>query len=154
MHQPDGLVVCRNGLIEAAGSCDTLRSKLPVDVPITDYSGCIIPPRFIDAHVHHVQTGIIAAPGKQLLQWVNDYVYPVEKAFADETHARQVAAVFCDALLRNSTTTAVVYCAVYSQSVDALFAEAQACNMRLIAGKCMIDRNVPEALRDTAQNRL
>ncbi|MGA7544760.1 MAG: hypothetical protein WBW08_02865 [Methyloceanibacter sp.] len=76
------------------------------------------------------------------------------KAFADETHARQVAAVFCDALLRNSTTTAVVYCAVYSQSVDALFAEAQACNMRLIAGKCMIDRNVPEALRDTAQNRL
>jgi guanine deaminase len=38
--------------------------------------------------------------------------------------------------------------------VDALFAEAQARNMRLIAGKCMIDRNVPEALRDTAQNRL
>jgi guanine deaminase len=56
--------------------------------------------------------------------------------------------------LRNGTTTAVVYCAVYSQSVDALFAEAQARNMRLIAGKCMIDRNVPEALRDTAQNRL
>jgi cytosine/adenosine deaminase-related metal-dependent hydrolase len=34
----------------------------------------------------------------------------------------------------------------------ALFAEAQARNMRLIAGKCMMDRNVPEALRDTAQS--
>jgi cytosine/adenosine deaminase-related metal-dependent hydrolase len=110
----DGLVVCRKGRIEAAGSYDTLRSKLPADIPITDYSGCIISPGFIDTHIHYVQTGIIAAPGKQLLQWVNDYVYPVEEAFADETHARQVATIFCDALLRNGTTTAVVYCAVYS----------------------------------------
>ena len=48
-------------------------------------------------------------------------------------------------------TTACVYCAVYPQSVDALFAEALKRNMRLVAGKCMMDRNVPEALRDTAQ---
>jgi guanine deaminase len=52
--------------------------------------------------------------------------------------------------LRNGTTTACVYCAVYPQSVDALFAEAQMRCMRIIAGKCMMDRNVPEALRDTA----
>jgi guanine deaminase len=106
VHEPDGLVVCRNGLIEATGSYDTLRSKLPADIPITDYSGCIVSPGFIDTHIHYVQTGIIAAPGKQLLQWVNDYVHPLEETFADETYARQVAAVFCNALLRNGTTTA------------------------------------------------
>jgi guanine deaminase len=152
VYEPDGLVICRDGIIEAMGSYDNVRSTLPQDVPITDYSGCIISAGFIDTHTHYVQTGIIAAPGKHLLQWVSDYVYPVEEAFADEAHARDVAAVFCDALLRNGTTTACVYCAVYPQSVDALFAEAEQRRMRLIAGKCMMDRNVPEALRDTAQS--
>jgi guanine deaminase len=150
-HEPDGLVICRDGMIDAVGPYDSIRSTLPPDTPITDYSGCIISPGFIDTHVHYVQTGIIAAPGKELLQWVSDYVYPVEEAFVDEAYAREVAAFFCDALIRNGTTTAVVYCAVYPQSVDALFAEARMRNMRIIAGKCMMDRNVPEALRDTAQ---
>ena len=124
VHETDGPVVCRDGIIAAVGPYDSIRSTLPRDVPITDYSGCIISAGFIDTHVHYVQTGIIAAPGKQLLQWVSDYVYPVEEAFADEAHARAVASVFCDALLRNGTTTACVYCAVYPQSVDALFLEA------------------------------
>jgi guanine deaminase len=151
LHEPDGLVVCRNGLVEAVGPYDRVRSTLPQDVSITDYSGCIISPGFIDTHTHYVQSEIIAAPGKQLLQWVEDYVYPVEEGFADERHARTVASFFCDTLLRGGTTTACVYCAVYPQSVDALFAEASKRNMRMIAGKCMMDRNVPEALRDTAK---
>jgi guanine deaminase len=59
--------------------------------------------------------------------------------------------VFCDALIHNGTTTACVYCAVYPQSVDALFEETLKRHLRL-AGKCMMDRNVPDALRDTAQS--
>jgi hypothetical protein len=74
-----------------------------------------------------------------------------EEAFADEAHARAVASVFCDTLLRNGTTTACVYCAVYPQSVDPLFAAAAQRRMRMIAGKYMMDRNVPQALRDTAK---
>jgi guanine deaminase len=150
-HETDGLVVCRDGLIETVGPYHALKSELPADLPIADYSGCIVSPGFIDTHTHYVQTGIIAAPGKRLLDWVADYVYPVEESFADEVHARDVAAFFCDTLLRNGTTTACVYCAVYPQSVDALFAEAKKRRMRIVAGKCMMDRNVPEALRDTAK---
>ncbi len=59
--------------------------------------------------------------------------------------------IFCDELLRNGTTTALVFCAVYPQSVDALFAEAEKRGMRIIAGKVLMDRNAPEKLRDTAQ---
>jgi guanine deaminase len=54
-------------------------------------------------------------------------------------------------LLRNGTTSALVFCAVYPQSVDALFAEAERRGMRIAAGKVLMDRNAPEALRDTAQ---
>ena len=91
---------------------------------------------------------MIASPGKQLL---HDYIYPAEEAFADEAHARAVASVFCDELIRNGTTAACVYCAVYPQSVDALFQEALKRNLRLVAVNCMMDRNVPEALHDTTQ---
>jgi guanine deaminase len=146
------LIVCRDGLIEAVGAYDSVRNNLPNNSPSTDYSGCILSAGFIDTHVHYVQSEMIASPGKQLLQWVNDYIYPAEEAFSDEANAREVAAVFCDEFIRNGTTTACVYCAVYPQSVDALFQEALKRNLRLVAGKCMMDRNVPEALRDTAQS--
>jgi hypothetical protein len=84
LHVADGLIVCRDGVIETVGPYDLLRDTLPADAPITDYFGCILCPGFIDTHVHYVQSEIIAAPGKQLLQWVEDYIYPVEEAFADE----------------------------------------------------------------------
>ena len=86
--------------------------------------------------MHYVQIEMIASPGKQLLQWVNDYIYPAEEAFADDAHARAVASVVCDTLIRNGTTMACVLCAVYPQSVDALFEEALRRNLRLVAGKC------------------
>ena len=144
VHEPDGLIVCRKGTIEAVGPYGSVRASLPVDVPVTDYSGCILSAGFVDTHVHYVQTEMIASPGKQLLQWVNDYIYPAEEAFADEAHARSVASVFCDTLIRNGTTTACIYCAVYPQSVYALFEEALRRKLRLVAGKCMMDRNVPK----------
>src|SRR3954454_6408090 len=72
-------------------------------------------------------------------------------AFEDPAHAAARARVFCDELLRNGTTTALVFCAVYPQSVDALFIEAERRGMRIIAGKVLMDRNAPEKLRDTAQ---
>jgi guanine deaminase len=54
--------------------------------------------------------------------------------------------------LRNCTTTALVFGSVHPVSVDALFAEAARLNLRLIAGKVLMDRNAPQALLDTAQS--
>ncbi|MGA5988931.1 amidohydrolase family protein, partial [Escherichia coli] len=63
-----------------------------------------------------------------------------------------IAHFFVEELLRNGTTTALVFCTVHPQSVDALFEQAAQYQMRLIAGKVMMDRNAPEALCDTAQS--
>jgi guanine deaminase len=67
VHEPDGLIVCRGGVIEAVGPYGSVRASLPSNVPVTDYSGCILTAGFIDTHVHYVQTEMIASPGKQLL---------------------------------------------------------------------------------------
>ena len=146
----DGMVVCRGGLIEAVGRAADLAASVPPQ-SITDHSGCLIAPGFIDTHVHYVQTGMVASYGAQLLDWLDRYAFPAELAFKDPAHAAAMAKVFCDELLRNGTTTALVFCAVYPQSVDALFAEAERRGMRVAAGKVLMDRNAPEALRDTAQ---
>ena len=151
-YEADGLVICRNGLIEAIGPYSELRDSVPAGATRADYSGCIITPGFIDIHTHYVQSEMIAGPGKQLLSWLEDYVYPTEEGFADEAHGRRIASFFLDALLRNGTTTACVYCATFPQSADALFVEAEARGMRIAAGQCLMDRNAPAPLLDTAQS--
>ena len=148
--ETDGVVICRDGKIEATGSARDLLASIPPG-SVTDYSGCLIAPGFIDTHVHYVQTGMVASYGTQLLDWLDRYAFPAELEFADAAHAAAMATVFCDEVLRNGTTTALVFCAVYPQSVDALFVEAERRGMRLVAGKVLMDRNAPAALCDTAQ---
>jgi guanine deaminase len=106
-------------------------------------------PGFIDTHVHYPQVDMIAAYGEQLLQWLERHAFPTERRFDDVAHAGEVAEFFLDELLRNGTTTAMVFATVHPGSVDAIFSAASARGMRLIAGKVLMDRNCPEFLRDT-----
>ncbi|WP_163365355.1 amidohydrolase family protein, partial [Enterobacter asburiae] len=48
-------------------------------------------------------------------------------------------------------TTALVFCTLHPASVEALFTEALRLNMRLLAGKVMMDRHTPEYLTETAE---
>jgi guanine deaminase len=152
VHEADGLVVCRDGVIVASGAFSELMAQLPSNTIIDDHTGCLIAPGFVDTHVHYVQTGMIGSQGKQLLDWLERYTFPAEQAFADPQVAAATAELFCDELLRNGTTTALVFCSVHPVSVDALFEAAARRNLLLIAGKVLMDRNVPETLRDTAQS--
>jgi len=148
----DGLLVVRDGRVVQAGDAETLIPTLAADVELRDYTGKLIVPGFIDVHTHYPQTDIIAAYGEQLLEWLEKYVFPAERRFADPAHAREVADFFIDELLRNGTTTALVLGSVHAASVDALFQAARAKNMRIIAGKKLMDRNCPEYVRDTPES--
>ncbi|MCP5688283.1 amidohydrolase family protein, partial [Klebsiella pneumoniae] len=71
--------------------------------------------------------------------------------FQDKTYASEIAQFFVKELLKHGTTTALVFCTVHPESVDALFEAAERVQMRLIAGKVLMDRNAPEALCDTPE---
>lgn len=150
--ESDGVVVIHDGRIAATGPAADILPTLPADTPIAHYPGCLISPGFIDTHVHYTQTGMIGAYGAQLLDWLHRYAYPAELRCRDRAYAATMARAFCDELIRNGTTTALVFCAVYPESVDALFEEAARRNLRLIAGKVLMDRNAPSGLLDTAQS--
>ncbi len=150
----DGLLLVRGGRIEQFGPAAQLLRQLPDGLPVTRFSHSLLLPGLVDAHTHYPQTGMIAAYGEQLLDWLQDYTFPTERRFADPDYAQAVAARFLDELLRNGTTTAMVFCTVHPCSVDALFAEAEARHLRLLAGKVLMDRNAPADLTDTAETGL
>ncbi|RNF31998.1 guanine deaminase [Massilia aurea] len=144
----DGLLVVEDGRIKAAGDYAALASTLPPGLEPIDYRGKVIAPGFIDTHLHYPQTDMIASPAPGLLPWLETYTFPTERRFEDPAHARATAEFFLDELLRCGTTTAVVYCTVHPQSVDAFFEASEARNLRMVAGKVLMDRNCPDFLRD------
>jgi guanine deaminase len=147
----DGAVLVAGGLIEAVGAVRDILARAPPDAIIDDHSGSFIMAGFIDAHVHYSQTQVIGSHGAQLLDWLHNYTFVEEQKFADPAHCAGVANFFLDELFRSGTTTAMVYCTVHPQSVDAFFAAAEQRGARMIAGKVMMDRDAPEALMDTAE---
>ncbi|MBU1282307.1 MAG: guanine deaminase [Gammaproteobacteria bacterium] len=147
----DGLLVIDNGQVANVGHAADLLPTLK-GVDITEYRDALITPGFIDTHIHYPQTGMIASYGEQLLDWLNTYTFPTEQQFADKAHAADVAGIFLKELLRNGTTTALVFGSVHKQSVDAFFEAAEALNLRMIAGKVLMDRNAPDYLTDTPES--
>jgi len=147
----DGLLVIDNGQVAKVGHAADLLPSLK-GVEITEYRDALITPGFIDTHIHYPQTGMIASYGEQLLDWLNTYTFPTEQQFADKAHAADVAGIFLKELLRNGTTTALVFGTVHKQSVDAFFEAAEALNLRMIAGKVLMDRNAPDYLTDTPES--
>lgn len=147
----DGLLIVADGHVVAAGDFDLLQPGLPDCVQWQDHRGKIICPGFIDTHIHYPQTDIICSPADGLLPWLEKYTFPVEEKFGNAEHAAGVAKFFLGELLTNGTTTAMVYCTVHAASVDAFFTESAAHNMRMVAGKVLMDRHCPAALRDTAE---
>lgn len=150
-YLPDGLLVLENGRVKELGEYDRLQAQY-AQVPTTSYVGKLIMPGFIDTHIHFPQTEMIAAYGEQLLSWLSNYTFPIEAKFKDKAYAREVASVFLDELLRNGTTTALVFAAVFPESAEAFFEEAERRNLRMIAGKVMMDRNAPDFLSDTPES--
>lgn len=150
-YHPDGLLVVEDGHVAAFGAHDDIAPALPADVLTTHFPGKLITPGFIDAHIHYPQTDVVAAWGGQLLDWLAMHTFPAELAFADRDHADEAARFFLDELLRNGTTSALVFGTVHKSSVDALFEAALARNMRLIAGRVLMDCNAPPELTDTVE---
>lgn len=151
-YERDALIVIDQGRIDAFGPAASLLPTLPPGTPVRAYGEQhLILPGFIDCHVHYPQLEIIGAHGEALLEWLAKYTFVAEQRFADVEHARRIAGIFLDECLRQGTTTVATFCTVHAHSVDAFFEAAEARGMRTLAGKCLMDRNAPEALRDTAQ---
>jgi guanine deaminase len=145
----DGALIVDGGRIAAIGPAESILAQIPKGTPVADHGRNLLMPGFIDSHTHYVQSDVIGAGGRQLLDWLQDYTFVEERRFHDAQHAAQVAEFFLDELARNGTTTALVFCSVHTASVDAFFEAADRRAVRMIAGKVLMDRHAPQDLCDS-----
>lgn len=151
LYLEDGAILVADGLIQSVGAYEAL-IKTTEDVSVVDHRPHLLMAGFVDTHLHFPQVQVIASWGAQLLDWLNTYTFPEETRFADADHAAEMARRFYDQIIAHGTTTAVAYCSVHKESVEAYFAEAARRNMRMIGGKVLMDRNAPDGLLDTPQS--
>ena len=154
----DGLLVVgpdasgRQVVLDAGSHADV--APRHAGVAVTHWPGRIIAPGFVDMHIHFPQTDVIGSPADGLLPWLENYTFPHESRFVAEDYSAQVATFFVDELLRNGVTTALTFSTSHPASVNALFAEAQRRQMRLITGKVLQDRHSPDGVRDETEQSL
>ena len=105
-----------------------------------DLRGLVILPGLVDLHAHLPQLPNAGLGfGLPLLEWLERYIFPLERAFDEATAERQAPAAF-RAFAAAGTTTALLYGALWEPSLDAAFRAAEAHGIRAIIGKVMMDR--------------
>lgn len=148
----DGALLIEQGKVVRVGEAQAVLADLPADIALVEYKDHLIIPGMIDTHIHFPQVEVIASYGEQLLDWLNNYTFPAERQFEDKAYASKIANFFLDELLKNGTTTALVFGTVHKQSVEAFFEASEQRNTRMICGKVMMNRNAPEFLCDTPES--
>lgn len=150
-YESDGALLVEGGQITASGGYAAVKAGAPEGVAEIDHRPHLIVPGFIDTHLHFPQMQVMASYAANLLEWLNTYTFPEECRFVETAHAERIASRFFDEMVRHGTTTATAYCSVHKASADAFFAEALRRDMRMVAGKVMMDRNAPQGLLDTPE---
>ncbi len=158
VFEQDGLLVVGPNaqgrqVVQAIGSFQSLHSGYP-GLPIEHLPGRIIAPGFVDMHVHYPQLDVIGSPADGLLPWLENYTFPEEKRFAAPEYCAQAATFFIAELLRHGVTTALTFASSHTESVNALLGQAQQRNLRMMAGKVLMDQNAPDGLRDDTEQSL
>mgnify|MGYP003305371493 FL=1 len=150
----DGLLVVDSdsGKIIDVGNFSDIGLGYDLSSNLIHFTDRLIMPGFVDTHVHYPQYKVIASYGASLIEWLDKYTFVEEQKFSDNDYADQIANLFLDELIKNGTTTVMTFCTSYKQSVDAFFNASEKRNLRMVAGKVMMDRNAPEELCDNSED--
>lgn len=151
---PTGFLAVDSGRIVDYGDWNPAARQRYRSLVSHSFPDCLIMPGMIDVHLHLPQMHMRGIYGADLLQWLRDYILPAEAQFADPRFARRVARAFFAELLKNGTTTALVYSSVHRTATDIAFQEAARSGIRAIIGKVMMDQNVPPELGETSKQSL
>ena len=136
----NGALIIQRGRIVAVGEYDDVRRSEhgPKARWIDHGPNAVVFPGLIDCHTHLPQYSAVARGQSELLPWLRENIFPVEREFTGP-RAREEAPRFFHELARNGTTTAMVYAAIYEDSCHVGFEAAERSGLRVILGKMMMD---------------
>lgn len=135
----EGAVVVQQGKIQDFGPYDVLRKKYEIQsIRWIDCQRFLVFPGLIDLHTHLPQYPAVARHESDLLPWLRQHIFPLERDFTSPK-ARKTIPYFFQELVRNGTTTAVIYSAIFEDTCNAAFEAAETMNFRAVIGKTMMD---------------
>ena len=137
----DGAVVVSGQEIAAVGERAPLLDRYPDH---RQHSFDLICPGLVGAHVHSVQSlGRGLAEDCDLLDWLFEYVLPLEASLSADEMAAAARLGYLE-LLESGTTTVVDHLSVHH--ADRAFEAAGELGIRGLLGKAMMDRRAPPGL--------
>ena len=135
-HYPDGaLVVSDAGIIEFCGGWADLPAE-HAGATVVDHHGAFLLPGFVDTHMHFPQVWCgDSYGGGQLLEWLNNCIFPSESKFEDEAYAKKAAVEWVDRMITAGSTNGLIFGSAFPHAEDFLFEEARNRGLRIVAGR-------------------
>ncbi len=120
-----------------------------------DYGDSLIIPAFTDLHIHasqYFQRGV--GMDKLLFDWLNDYTFPQEARFSDESYARAAYSALIDDFIQHGTFHASLFAIIHTNSTGILFDLLEQNGLSAFVGKVNMDQNSPAFLCETTEESL
>ena len=137
----DGAVAIDAGVILAIGSAADINARYVADGNLPG-DGRIVMPGLINGHSHAAMTLLRGvADDLDLMDWLQNYIFPAEVEFVDEEFVRIGTQLACWEMIRGGTTTFVdmyYYPDVIAQVVEE-------CGLRAYISATVIDQRSPDA---------
>jgi guanine deaminase len=118
----------------------------PPEPPAAGDDDSIVCPGFIDAHIHLPQIGSEGCDGMELLEWLDQVIFPVEMRWQDPAAADQAAHAAYACMLAAGTLGYAGYLTSHHHSTVAVTRAAHRLPLRGICGQVLMDRRGPEPL--------
>ncbi|KAF3930510.1 hypothetical protein ABW19_dt0201210 [Dactylella cylindrospora] len=126
------------------------------DAPVTELAETqMVVPGFIDLHIHAPQFKQLGTKTDiPLMEWLQEYTYPAESAFSDPNHASTIYPKLITHLLKNGTTTAVLYGSNHLPATKILAESCADAGIRALVGKTCADILTPDYYVETTEGSL
>ncbi|MBV0902761.1 5'-deoxyadenosine deaminase [Haloarcula salina] len=146
---PDGAVVVSGDRIETVGPRPEIEPQYP-DHDRQSYD--VLLPGLVGGHVHSVQSlGRGIADDTELLDWLFDYILPMEASLSAEEMEVAAKLGYLE-MLESGTTTCIDHLSV--AHADRAFEAAGEIGIRGVLGKVLMDQRSPDGLLEDTQAAL
>ena len=145
----NGCLVCVDGRVEGIYPVIPDRFK---GCPVHDYGNRIVIPGFVDLHLHaaqFLQCGM--GMTRQLLDWLGDYTFDLERQFQDRNFARRAYTLFAEKLVACGTLSACIFASSSTQGTEELFEVLKKKGINAYVGKVNMDRNAPDFIVESTR---
>ena len=144
----NGCIAVENGCVVGIASSPEALGCAASDV--IDFGDRLLIPAMNDVHVHAPQyRNLGIAMDLELLPWLANYTFPEEARYADIAYAERMYRRFVYDLWRNGTMRCAAFATVHLEATRLLMDLFHEVGMGALVGKVNMDRDCPEALRET-----